>query len=123
MLSSLCLAAVAFYTLGVVWTAKAPVVVRCRALARAISYFANFMITYAPRMIQVWLPPRFGGPFSKYFSIFSVVLLCLNGAGNVGIYAFWMKRVAIADDRVIVGSVLTAFGEPRTVVNDFEQLR
>merc|ERR1712232_29780 len=47
----------------------------------------------------------------------------LNGASNVGIYAFWMRRAAASDERVVVGAVMTAFDEPRTVLNDFEQNR
>lgn len=118
-----CLGSVAFYVLGVVLTIGRPKILRRRAWVRALSYVLNFLITFGARIALTWFE-RDGFEYSYHvaLNIVSAVLMLLNGAGNVCIYACWMHRTAVSEQRVAAGSVGTALGEPRTVANDFDQL-
>jgi len=106
----------ASYIASVCWTSGAPRVIRRRALARLSSYMANFLLTFGLAVWQEFVPQ---GPT---FQVVASVLVRLNGAGNVCIYAFWMRRTAASEERVAVGAVGTALDEPRAVANDFERL-
>jgi len=88
----MCCVAIAFYIWSVVATSQTPRVVRQKALLRALSYVANFLVTFGPRSMHGLLMPVVGDDdgfgWMLLFSHISWALLCLNGLFNVLTYAF-----------------------------------
>lgn len=115
-----CAVSVGLYCIGGVFvvtsdTTVARASLQRRALWRGLSYMGNFIFTFGPKaMLGCCAPSPWRTP--------TLALLCLNGALNVGSYAFWSKRQDVSERRVVRGSVGTALDEPRATVSDFERL-
>jgi len=116
--SCCCVIAVALYCVSFLRMPHEPQKLRRRALARGFWYLMNFLVTFGPRTVMNLTAPNIqvGVPY-----VLTLCFLSLNGAVNALSYMYWIRHTYATDTLIAIGSVGTAFDEPRASIGALEQ--